>query len=607
MANVGNVVSKFSSPHPFATPFTEARDQQFDDPNLQAVAFLLPADIFLHDQFHYSGPTIENAMFMLSLESEKRGEGVIMWKAYKRGEDDFDVFVARGFSDGRNKVSTIQNYPMKFFPLYIRDMQLVIEGFIANTRWPDDLGAAMVRIFGVNTTHSQNWNTTNRIPSEITVPATDWATDDENKTAVLRPIDNMVASKFPFPWDSPEIYKPGIQVGIDLRGKAYVNRGQRAFRISDTEWPRSIVGKRRVEEDQNIVEGFVVKDEQFETDGIDGFHMPMKPEGRETQDRQQVSTNPLINGQIDYHSGYGHMAHHPLAFHQCRFQPPMVEAWDNDTDVRDYVENVFSNTTVNLPWYFSQPVERQHQGDWGGWLIQGFGGLTSPGLLIVAYPDPQSDNFFTQCLVPVFFPPPEVPCNCGGSNGAYAIWTSSLQDLIWNFQQIGNKIPASDAKLFGEKTRMRVAGNITVEEGTGPGGGGSFTVGIRTIRIADNNNQPFTTIMSVGAGQTNSIDINIMEALATALPGYVVGGIDQILSIMISVNSTTGNGGTFPIEEADSVNLGCAIGTSTADLDYIQLYEPPFEGPNDPRIPSYSEQANIPPPDFNLPIVTKTS
>lgn len=612
MANkTGNIIFTFVRPHPFTVPFTEDRNQQFDDPFLQLLAPFLPADIFLHDQLHYSGPAIENALFMLSIESQNRGQGVILWKAYKTGEDDFDIFAARGFEDGRNRESTLENYPLKFFPLYIRDMQLVIEGFVADSRWPDDIGSAMVRIFGVNTTHVQNWNDVNRIPAEMTVPATDWATDNTNKTAVLTPIDNMAASLFPFPWDSPEVYKPGLQQGIDLRGKAFVNRDGRAFRVFDTEWPRSVIGKRRIEEGQRIVQGFVKDDKQFETDGIDGVHMPMREEGRQTQNRQQISTNSLINAQSNFHSGYGQMAHHPLVLHQCRFQPPMVEAWENKTDVRDYVENVFSNFTPNLPWYFSQPVERQHEGDWGGWIIQGFGGLTNPGLLIRAYPDPQFDNLFTQCLFPAFFPPAEVPCNCGGSNTAYAIWTSRLESLTWNLREWFNFKPEADGKLFGPKTRLRLAGRIRVEAGVG--GGGSFAVGIRTIRISTNNLQPFTTILSIGPGEATSLDVNIMEKLAAAIPGYQVGGIDQILSMIISVNSNSSAGGFFPTVNtptgtvAPNIDLGCAIGTSEADLDYIQLYEPPFEGRNDVRFPEYRELPNTPPPDYNLPIVTQTS
>ena len=150
----------------------------------------------------------------------------------------------------------------------------------------------MARIFATLTTHSQDWNDITRIPDKITVPATDWATDDVTKTAIVTPIDNMANSKFPFPWDCPEVYKTGIQQGIDLRGQAYVNRGSRAFRVNDPEWPRSSIGKRRVEQNQNIDDGFISTDEDFQTDGIDGVHMPMRPEGRQEQDRRQTSDNP---------------------------------------------------------------------------------------------------------------------------------------------------------------------------------------------------------------------------------------------------------------------------------------------------------------------------
>lgn len=297
--------------------------------------------------------------------------------------------------------------------------------------------------------------------------------------------------------------------------------------------------------------------------------------------------------------------------HQCRFQPPMIEAWDNSTPVRDYVENVFSNTTPNLPWYFSQPVEFQHQGDWGGWILQGFAGLTGPGLLIRAYPDPQYNNLFTQCLFNLFFPPQTTFCSCGGTVGAYAIWTSSLEPLNWNLREWSNSSPESEAKLFGPKTRMRIKGTVSIEAGVG--GSGGFVVGIKTIRISTNNLQPFTTIISVGPGVASSFDVNIMEELAARIPGYLVEGVDQILSISISVNSSSSQGGEFDTVDTPQgtvppdVDLGCAVGTSEANLEYLQLYEPPLEGPNDVRLPEYTELANTAPPDYNLPIVTKIS
>lgn len=608
MARTGNQTYKYAAPDPFTVPTIEARPQQFDDPGLQAIALLLPFDIFPHEQLLYSGPIIENIMFNLNREFEFRDQPPRQWKAYKSGTDDFDTFVPIGNTEGVLRKSTLSDYPVEWFPLYIKDMQDAITELLTLGGIPDDIGSAMARIFGNYTTaYGNRWDGTSVIRPQYRFPAP--TSDGSNTNTILYSPD---LSKFPFPYDSAVVKDAGSIMGIDFRGEAYVQRGKTGIITSDTEWPRSVIGKVRTEQDVTIKEGELVESEGKSVEGIDGIHVKMKAAGRPEQERKISEADAPLPGAVglsDPESGYGWFSHHPLVLHQCRYQPPLIETWSAKTEIRDWVENAFSNLTPNLPWYFSQPVEKQHFADWGGWIIQGRGGLTGSSITSEAYADPQYDNIITNCPYSVFYPPPSSNCSCGAANAAYAIWTSSAEPLIWNLRTWFNFGRSAGLKFFGPKTRMRISGTVSLSAGVG--GEAGFFIGIRTIRVGANNLQPFVPIIALGsfadqAAAGGSFDVNIMEGMQKHYPFYEKAGLDAIMSIQILCNTTTsasavvqaqdGPGGSF-IPDTD---LGCAIGTSSFDLNYLHLYEPPLSF-GDERLPTPDTQSLTPPPDYPYP------
>lgn len=630
----GNQVYRYAQPNPFVTPTLEVRD-----PGFGAV------QIYQYDQLQYSGPIIENIMFHISLEYEFRGLGRVQWKAYKTSETDFDLFFAGGARDpnqfhrGFLGAKTLQNYPVKWFPLYIKQIQDKIETLVNNANYPDDIGSLMARIFLNNTTHAGAlWNNQNRLPEEIIVPVSTENNTQIVDTETVTIFDN-IKTTWAFEALSNHAQAVVPRMGIDWRGKAYVNRGPLAIKTSDEpgksnftgnanlKWPRSVVGKIRTEQDITIEDGFITESPGSSVKGVDSIHVPSVTAdnidaGRPEQFRQIASEDaqsPLAIGKHDPDSGYSWFAHHPQLLQQYRYQPPIIERWENSTTVKDYVENLFSNFTPNLPWYFSQEVEKIHFSDWGGWLIQGRGGLTGPGLFIEAYADPQYTNIVTNCPFNVFFPSSSSTCTCGAINTAYAIWGSSTETLVWNQLNVSNDLQIAGAqKFFGPKTRLIFNASITLGAGTGSLGGAGWFLGVRTARIASVNFQPFVPIMGQTTGSTffgdifsSSTNINLMDAMAFHYPTYEKSGRDAILAIGIFVESKTnekrevdavdGPNGTF-IPDTD---LGCAMGASSITATNLYLYEPAWEGATDPRTPPGLSHGTIEePPDYNLPILS---
>jgi hypothetical protein len=646
MAKTGNQRYQYANPDPFITPVVEERAQDIGALGSVGGFFVsaIPAELFQHDQLMYSGPIIENIMFHISLENEFRGGERLQWKAYKTGELDFDTFIAGGSRLRANPFPgavSLQQYPVKFFSFYIRDMQAEIEELVSNSRYPDSIASLMARIFLNKTTHTgaEEWDGTNRLPNTLRVPsAAANNSDDNDGVDVLNPFDNITGT-WAFPQDTDHVQECIPRIGIDFKGEGYVTRSDIGVTTSDTpnksnfegnsklQWPRSVVGKRRQQEGLTIEDGFIEEKEGSIIDGIDAIHMPGVPadridEGRQEQFRQLAEEDAVLPGAVgkpDLQSGYSFFSHHPHVLQQLRYQPPHVETWDNTTEVRDWVENLFSNLTPNLPWYFSQPVEKLHFSDWGGWLIQGLGGLTGPGMRFEAYADPQYNNITTNCPFSVFFPPSSSTCACGAANTAYGIWSSSSEPLIWNEQLVSNELTNSGAaKQFGPKTRLILDASFALGEGTGSNGGAGWFLGIRTSRISSVNLQPFVPVMGLATGGvdfgnifSNSMNINLMDAMASFYPWYEKDGIDSILSIGIFVRTQTGETRVVAAEDGPggsfipATDLGCSIGTSTAVCTKLYLFEPPWEGLGDIRTPPDFEHGTIEdPPEYNLPIIS---
>lgn len=642
MGKTSNKIFTYAKPDPFITPVNEFKPQDLSNLGAlgAALAALLPFDVFQHDQLMYSGPTLENVMYHISREFENRGGNQVQWKAYKTSPTDFDLFVAGGSEDRDSAflgATTLQKYPVKFFPFYVQDIQEKIQELVSNTEFPDSIGSLMARIFLNNTTHTgATWDSQTRLPSTIVVPVS----DENNAQAVsienITPLAN-IATTWAFPYASDHVTGVIPRMGVDFTGKAYTNRGPLAVRTSDEpgksnfqgsstlQWPRSVIGQQRTEQGVTIDEGILEDREGSSVTGIDSIHVKASPGNEDTRSKQfrqvaeeDASTTRAI-GQYDPQSGYSFFAHSPHVLQQLRYQPPQVETWDNTTQVRDYVENVFSNLTPNLAWYHSQPVEQLHDSDWGGWLIQGLGGLTGPGMTITAYADPQHQNIVTNCPFSVFYPPPTSTCTCLSQNTAYALWGSSTEGLQWNELTVPNRGgDRGAAKQFGPRTRLILDATFNLGAGTGSTGGAGWMLGVRTSRISSVNLQPFVPIMGQTVGGTDfgnifssSMSVNLMDAMASFYPGYTKTGVDSILAIGIFVQTKTGEsqvvdavdgpGGSF----IPPTDLGCAVGTSTATCRKLYLYEPPYEGSSDPRLPPALDHGTIvAPPTYNLPIVS---
>lgn len=114
--------------------------------------------------------------------------------------------------------------------------------------------------------------------------------------------------------------------------------------------------------------------------------------------------------------------------------------------------------------------------------------------------------------------------------------------------------------------------------------GARFSVGIRTERISNIQQQPFTTIMTSTTGGT--LNVNIMDELASRV-SYTPGGTDAILAIIISVATSdsksaqcdTENGptGTFVPESCQSV-VSCTAGDFSATVRRLRLEDPALVG-----------------------------
>ncbi|MHA2219130.1 MAG: hypothetical protein ACXACY_24695 [Candidatus Hodarchaeales archaeon] len=616
MAKVRSFAS-YSEPNPFTTPTVEARATSAGTgPLAEFLTATGPVKLIQHEALVYSAFILEEIMFELNEERVSRGKTSLKWRAYKRvnenGQLEFDEFTP---SKSPSSATNLNGLPVKFFPQYIKDIQDVITDLVEQNRYHDDIGSAMARIFLINTTHTENdtWGPKTALRTSYQAPQKGGQaelTGDNLGQQGLQTINALAASisGFPFPATITFVKDPTPRIGVDILGREYLlGDGDIDTSIvsSDPEWPRPSVGIVRTQENwlhtkQPNTEGQEV--EGASTAGIDGVFIPMRPEGRAVHDRSirsGSSLNRAAQGTADPESGYSFFTHHPLVIQQLRFQPPTIEHFGTEiTARRDYVEAVFSNLTPNLPWYFSQPVEKQFFGDWGTWLMQGEVQMTGDAAFIRSYADPQNDNLFTDCPFSVFRPPPSSLCSCGGRNTAYAIWNSSFEFITWNQHFWSNPfINSGRPKQFGPKTRLRIAGDFFA--GAGVGGDAYITVGVRTTKIANTDLQPFVNIISLGVGveannsiDPGSLDVNIMDAMEFHYPGqYQKTGVDFILAMAIFVSTSSeasaivfaqdGPGGSF----IPATDLGCALGESTATVDYIQLYEPPWDSGND-RNPS---------------------
>ena len=349
MGKTGNQRYTYARPDPFVSPAIEER-RSGSLGGVGGFSSSIPSDFFQHDQLVYSGPIIENIMFHISLEYEFRGQGRQQWKAYKTGPADFDLFFAGG-SRNRNApfvgATTLQNYPVKFFPLYIKDMQEKIETLVEDENFPDSIASLMSRVFLSNVSNGGVWTSQNSLPNTLKVPVSKDGYSDTTHIETLTPLEN-IKTTWAFPADGSHVEGVVPRMGIDFKGQAYVTRGKLGVTTSDVpgksnfqgnaklKWPRSVIGQRRTQEGFRIIDGFVEEKVGASIDGIDSIHMPGieadEFESGRAKHFRQVATEdallPTAAGKPDLQSGYSWFAHHPHVLQQCRYQPPIIERWE---------------------------------------------------------------------------------------------------------------------------------------------------------------------------------------------------------------------------------------------------------------------------------------
>lgn len=538
---------EYSSPDPFVLPAT-------------------PEPTFIRrEALHIDTATLEEIMFNLTEENNLRGNTKILWRTYKTSGDGWTV--KDEFDNPKKSGSNLVGQSVEVFPLIVDQIQTEIETLVDDTNFPDSLGSFFGRTLANNTTvyGPGRFNNITKLPIEVTLHTA-------SGTTIVNPLTEAMAGNWPFDASLIGTLVPILGVSAtdptvqNVRISATVTGTE--IRVTDPNFPQSPYG------------------EQNDNSGdIPGVDVPMSGINNTVYNRVQIKSLPNSDVEVlDPDMGYGYLTGHNMMIEQLRYQPPQIETFPNTRAVKDYASNVFSNTTPNLPWVLSLPVETQITQNWGRWLIKGNAGVTAGGAFLRAYQNPSAQaGSNTQCPFAVFFPPQTVNCSCATGDQAYFLWARKSipgeLDLVWNAMSVGNS-SRGQQKVFGQHTEMVV--EVDLVGASSPNA--RFTVGIRIARISNIQQQPFTTIISTAIGGT--IRVNIMDKLASVIP-YTPGGVDAILAIFMAVTTQdsqgaecdTANGptGTFVPESCKDI-VSCSAGDFSATVRRIRLEDPPLVG-----------------------------
>jgi len=575
----------------------------------------LPSINIPRETLHYSSVIIEEIMKNINDEYDFRGRTKPVWKAYKAGTDNFTTF-----SPDPVNGNNLSRVPLKFFPTIVRDIQIAIESLVKDDGYPDDLPSYFARIFGNATIHRAKniWNSSTIIKDGYVVPAT----NSEGKQT-LNPFTNILEGTWPFPVNTADYFSdnhvsnPLARIGVDMHGDKYIQTGKDFIETSAQDFPEPQIGKQRTEEGLTIVNGQTISNPRSTLTGIDGFELPMRPEGRPTSNRenQQNTSTGFGMGQVDLDAGYGYMGHHPLVVEQLRWQPPIIEKFFGPDSIKDahYTSRVISNTTINLPFVYSNPVEKTWFLNWGNWLVKGKASSSSTGLSLAASPDQFNGFIFTDCPFPVFYPPSTVTCSCRAGDTSYAVWGAGGLEDVLEFNktfifQTGS--PHTLPKRIGPKTRIRVKHTYTVSQGS-PNPRHYYAVMARFNAISSINLQPFIPIyvaegsspdsalldffkvkdMDVQSHSDGAKSVNIIDAIKKSYTQYNQT-TDFILAIGIFVRQEVGSSKICPVIDVSggsivspscASSLVCTMGEIKTETSYLMLWEPPLEE-NDIRL-----------------------
>lgn len=615
-----NYTFDYKDPHPHNIPKVFFRQDTIFVGPLEFLNQFVPLTPIPRETLHYSAIIIEDIMDAINLEFEARGRTKPTWKAYKAGIDNFITFTPSP-KNGKN----ISRVPVKYFPQIVRDIQLAIEALITDTKYPDDKGSYFARIFANRTIHTAHnfWSAANILQNGYVVPAT-----NAQKEQTLNPLTRIigVGADWPFPVNPAEytgeghVENPLARMGVDFKGIQHIrNQANNGIETSATDFPASVIGKRRTEQNVAIVNGQIVPKPGSNINGIDGIDIPMRPEGRpgpHSRSHQQDTSTGYGEGGVDVDAGYTFLAHHPLIIQQLRYQPPIIEKFDGPQTVPNehYTQRIYSNTTVNIPYIFAHPVERKFRFNWENWLIRGRASSAADGLTLISPPDQYAGMIVTNCPFSVFYPGSTSNCTCSAADSAYAVWGAGGlgEVLVWEDTFLNQSgAPASLYKRIGPKTRLRVKNTFGAAGGS-PNHRYYYSVSIRINSIAGPNLQPFipiyvdpgsnpdstlTNFLSVmtlplETHSDGSKSVNITDAIKKSYPQNPGNG-DFIVAMGIFVHQQVSgskvcgtidvSGGTI-VDPACPPTLVCTMGTASSKTNYIMLYEPPLSGTDDVRL-----------------------
>lgn len=558
---------KYSSPDPFVLPNAEEVRQSVFTGALDFLNDTLPRDFIRREAFHIDSVTLEEIMANVSDENNARGNTKILWRSYKTSGDGWTTKAT--FDNPKKTGVNLAGQAIEVFSLIVDQIQIEIEKLLADTKFPDDLGRLFGRTLANNTTinGASRFTDTTKLPSSVTLHIAG------GTTTTVDPLTEAQESRWPFDASLIGTMVPIMGVSttdprVQNANISTTSEGSK-IRATDPNFPQSPYG-----------------DLGGNNTNIPGVDVPMSGINRTVYNRVQKNAIGSNNKDVvDPDMGYGYLTGHSMMIEQLRYQPPQIETFPNTRSVTDYASNLFSNTTPNLPWVLSLPVETQIVQNWGLWLIKGNVGVTAGGAFMRAYQNPSAQaGSLTQCPFAVFFPPQTVTCSCSTGDGAYFLWARQPENpgdlpLIWDGLSISNT-SRGKKKLFGRNTKMIV--EVSLAGASSPNA--RFLIGVRTERISDIQQQPFTTILSSTVSGT--ISVNIMDELASSL-AYTVGGVDAILAIRISVGTSdsasavcdTANGptGTFVPESCKSV-VSCTAGDFSATVRRLRLEDPTLVG-----------------------------
>jgi len=546
----------YSKPDPFVLPVVWEKQD--------SIVPGLSSELVPRENINYSAQILEEIMHVIDVENQKRGNIKIQWKKYKSSITDFEVF-----SPNDNGL-TLRSVSMSWFPQYVKDIQDAIDRLIGDDKVPDTRSAYLARVFANNTTGTPgvSFNNVTKLRDNIAT-----------KNGTINPL--AMAKDGLWPFTDEYIEDPGATLGIGFKKEIAVsiNKNPGGIEAYTRGFPQSVIGLTT-------------------PSGIGGIDLPMRSDNRPIVGDRIMFKNTsqgIGKGQYDYDQGYTHLAHFPHVVQMLRYQPPVVEWWPENIAIKDYVSNISSTTTPNLPWYHGQQVENEQKENLGFWLMKGNVGVVNNQAILRTYNNPMSQEAERgQCPYSLFYPPPTGNCSCGTIEESYFIWY--IPGFKWNDK---TWLQGTNVKqlYFGPHTHLKVNVIGSISDNGENKKSFLFRVGVRTARIGEINNQPFAWVIEHEMPISGTLSVELQSKLHDIYGSqYRIGGIDGVTAICLSLEATVNKdwvvtAETYKITYPNGgINVGkrlpagsdtkflCKIPTGQVAVDYVALDENAIAG-----------------------------